>query len=74
MVRICCSKPQTCQLPSPNQIHCQRHRGGGPEGSYLLRNESGGGVAPEASQVEAAGKLVVPGHHASLQEQFSSLS
>lgn len=74
MVRICYSEPQTCQLPSPNQIHCQRHTGGGPEGSYLLRNESGGGVAPEASEVEAAGKLVVPGHHASLQEQFSSLS
>lgn len=47
---------------------------GRPEGSYLLRNEGGGGVAPEASQVEAAGTFLVPGHHASFQEQFWSLS
>lgn len=38
------------------------------ERSYLLRNEGGGGVAPEASQVEAAGTFLVPGHHASFQE------
>lgn len=44
-----------------------------PEGSYSLRNESGGRVAPEASQVEAAGTLLVPGHHASFQKQFWSL-
>lgn len=67
--------PSTCPSATPGFCGHFLLRGRDKaEEPHLSTNEGGGRLAPEASQVEAAGAPVVPGHHASLQEQFSSLS